>query len=378
MICTNGDKLWRRWSTNSLRCDAELGVMFASNATTMSCNLEITVIQRTRGQRCVNPSSSRPSASRTRASKSRTPSVNATASVNESQEHQKKTLDPVVEEALPDAPAVEDEVLYPGYVQHNNDEEDAADKEYIPAEFSDADEDEKQEDVEMGVFEDAAEDRPVEMYDRENPCIVEGVVFPSAVDCRNAVASFSIKSETEFLTLKSDPTRFTVKCAYERCKWRLHASLMRNSTLFQIKVNTYQHTCPSVNRSQRLRAAKRRWIADASMSWIRANSGIGPKEIQTRLLEKYGHSIIPAVMKVLMEKTRGLQMSIVRRSPTQAEVTATDSEKREWRYPVDLEKWSPKRAAATVEAPNLAKNTRSKAMQTPNPAKNTRSKKLMF
>ncbi|KAI5006713.1 hypothetical protein ZWY2020_033956 [Hordeum vulgare] len=39
---------------------------------------------------------------------------------------------------------------------------------------------------------------------------------------------------------------------------------------------------------------------------------------------------------------------------------------------------SPKRAATTVEAPNPAKNTRSKAMQAPNPAKNTRSKKLMF
>ncbi|KAI4975045.1 hypothetical protein ZWY2020_048652 [Hordeum vulgare] len=174
---TNGDKsspcggsvaASRRGAGSAQTCDAELGVIFASNATTMSCNLEITVIQRTRGQRCVNTSSSRPSASRTRASSRtpsapRTPSVNATASVNESQEHQKKTLDLVVEEALTDAPAVEDEVLHPRYVQHNNDEEDAADKEYIPAEFSDADEDEKQEDVEMGVFEDAAEDRPVEM-----------------------------------------------------------------------------------------------------------------------------------------------------------------------------------------------------------------------
>ena len=234
----------RYWDSSKLcwvpvQCDAELGLMFASNAATMSCNLEIIVIQRTRGQRCVNTSSSRPSASRTRASSRtpsapRTPSAYATASVNESQENQKKPLDPVVEEALPDAPGVEDEVLYPGYVQHNNDEGDAADKEYIPAEFSDADDDEKQEDVEMGVFEDAEEDRPVKMYDRENPCIDEGVVFSSAVDCRNAVASFSIKSETEFLTLKSDPTRFTVKCAYERCKWRLHASLMRKSTLFQV------------------------------------------------------------------------------------------------------------------------------------------------
>ncbi|KAI4970073.1 hypothetical protein ZWY2020_000987 [Hordeum vulgare] len=161
-----------------VQCDADLGVIFASNAATMSCNLEITVIQRTRGQRCVKPSSSMPSTSRTRAS-SRTPSAprtqsgNVSASVNESQEHQKKPLDPVVEEALPDALGVEDEVLYPGYVQHNNDEEDAADKKYILADFSDADEEVKQEDVEMGVFEDAKEDIRVKMYDRENPCIAE-------------------------------------------------------------------------------------------------------------------------------------------------------------------------------------------------------------
>ena len=57
---------------------------------------------------------------------------------------------------------------------------------------------------------------------------------------------------------------------------------------FQIKVNPHPHTCPSVNRSQRLRAAKRRWIADASMAWIRKNPAIGTKEIQGRLLEKYG------------------------------------------------------------------------------------------
>ncbi|KAI5013827.1 hypothetical protein ZWY2020_047319 [Hordeum vulgare] len=148
---TNGDK----GGTNGDKSSPCGGSVAASRSGAGSAQTVISsggdVIQRTRGQRCVNPSSSRPYASRTRAS-SRTPSVNATTSVNESQEHQKKTLDPVAEEALPDVPAVEDEVLYRGYVQHNNDEEDAADKEYIPAEFSDPDEDEKQEDVEMGVF----------------------------------------------------------------------------------------------------------------------------------------------------------------------------------------------------------------------------------
>ncbi|XP_020152563.1 uncharacterized protein [Aegilops tauschii subsp. strangulata] len=53
-----------------------------------------------------------------------------------------------------------------------------------------------------------------------------------------------------------------------------------------------------------------------------------------------GHLIVPCVMKALMANTKGLEMSLIRRSPAEDEVTATDREKREWRYPVDLQKWS--------------------------------------
>jgi len=53
-----------------------------------------------------------------------------------------------------------------------------------------------------------------------------------------------------------------------------------------------------------------------------------------------GHNIIPAIMKVLMENTKGLEMTLIRRSPKVAEVTSTDKEKREWRYPVDLQNWT--------------------------------------
>ncbi|KAE8780890.1 hypothetical protein D1007_45879 [Hordeum vulgare] len=118
----------------------------------------------------------------------------------------------VVEEALPDAPILsdeEDEKLYPGYV-HQNNEEHAANEDYIPAEFSHTDEDERREDHDIGAFEDADEDRPIMMYDRDNPSIDEGVVFPEAVDCRNAVGTFSIKFETEYITLKSDQSSLEV------------------------------------------------------------------------------------------------------------------------------------------------------------------------
>jgi hypothetical protein len=55
--------------------------------------------------------------------------------------------------------------------------------------------------------------------------------------------------------------------------------------------------------------------------------------------EKFvGHRIIPHVMKELHEDTRRLKMTLLKRKPLAAEVTMMDKQKREFRYPVDLEK----------------------------------------
>ena len=129
----------------------------------------------------------------------------------------------------------EDERMFPDLVPRRN--VDQQDEDYIPAEFSDTDEEEEQENIDMACFENDDEDRPEMLYDRDNPSLAEGVVFPSAVDCRNVVATFSIKNEVEYKIEHSDPTRFTVYCAFPRCRWRLHASLKRNNTLFQVLTN---------------------------------------------------------------------------------------------------------------------------------------------
>jgi hypothetical protein len=50
------------------------------------------------------------------------------------------------------------------------------------------------------------------------------------------------------------------------------------------------------------------------------------------------HKIISTCMKKLNAKTRGLRMTLVRCMPFEAQVTPVDKEKREWRYPVNLEK----------------------------------------
>jgi hypothetical protein len=57
----------------------------------------------------------------------------------------------------------------------------------------------------MGVGEhEEVEDRPIISYDRENPSLTEGSIFPSIVDYRNALATFCIKGEFDFDIDKSD------------------------------------------------------------------------------------------------------------------------------------------------------------------------------
>jgi hypothetical protein len=51
-----------------------------------------------------------------------------------------------------------------------------------------------------------------------------------------------------------------------------------------------------------------------------------------------GHKIILIVMKTLHEKTRGLKMPLVKQKPYKVEMTMLDNEKREWRYPMELQK----------------------------------------
>jgi hypothetical protein len=95
-------------------------------------------------------------------------------------------------------------------------------------------------------------------------------------------------------------------------------------------------------------------LAECFNAWIRKIKGIHSVDmldkIRQMLMVKFelrqrivsenfvSHKIIPIVMKTLHEKTRGLKMSLVKQKPYEAEVIMLDNEKREWRYPVDLQK----------------------------------------
>ncbi|XP_035817447.1 uncharacterized protein [Zea mays] len=203
-----------------------------------------------------------------------------------SQSHPVLTLDyDVPDEVVYDN---EDERLYPDLVKSHP----TLLLDNRPAQFVDTDQEEEEENIDMGMSgHEDDEDRPVIDYDKDNPSLAEGTIFPSMVDCRNALATYCIKGEYDFEIDKSEPSRLRVHCTYERCRWRMHASKMRDSTLIQVKVNPFPHTCPSVERKETLKIAKSRWCADVMLDWVRDNPCIGPTALIKKIHEKYGMKV---------------------------------------------------------------------------------------
>jgi hypothetical protein len=93
-------------------------------------------------------------------------------------------------------------------------------------------------------------------------------------------------------------------------------------------------------------------LAESFNTWIRKVKGLHVVDmldkIRQMIMAKFelrqkiaaenfvGHKIIPDVMKSLHAKTRSLKMTLTKNNPYEAEVTAVDKEKREWRYPVNI------------------------------------------
>ncbi|KAM0856648.1 hypothetical protein ACQ4PT_048983 [Festuca glaucescens] len=142
----------------------------------------------------------------------------------------------------------EDELMFPELVDRCSKQ--AMEDQYMEdiaqgARFDDTDDEEKDENNDSLVLADyEGDDLPTIEWNRADPQLAEGTVFQMMMDCRNALTTYCILSKNDYEVIKSEPGRFTVKCPYKRCRWRLHASTMLRSTLVQIKKNPVVHTCP--------------------------------------------------------------------------------------------------------------------------------------
>ncbi|KAK1665995.1 hypothetical protein QYE76_054154 [Lolium multiflorum] len=169
----------------------------------------------------------------------------------------------------------EDELMFPELVDRCSKQ--AMEDQYMEdiafgARFDDTDDEEKNENNDNLVLADyEGDDLPTIEWNREDPQLAPGTVFQTMMDLRNAITTFCLRSKNNYEVIKSEPGRFTVKCPYKRCRWRLHASTMRRSTLVQIKKNDEVHRCPPRGGEPEVKSklAKTRWLADAILDWLR-------------------------------------------------------------------------------------------------------------
>lgn len=78
---------------------------------------------------------------------------------------------------------------------------------------------------------------PEIVYDKDDPPMTVGSIYPNMSSFKLALASNAIRNEFEYNIEKSEPGRYRVYCCgkMEGCRWRIHASTMGDE--LTVKVN---------------------------------------------------------------------------------------------------------------------------------------------
>ncbi|XP_066320176.1 uncharacterized protein [Miscanthus floridulus] len=107
---------------------------------------------------------------------------------------------------------------------------------------------------------------------------------------RIALSQHAIKHEFEFNIEKSDPGRVRAYCSKKKdegCRWRLHASTMKDNITIKVRTNPRRHDYSSARRSKEVRNASKFWICEQVKDWLMEDASVGAKELQRRIKDKH-------------------------------------------------------------------------------------------
>jgi hypothetical protein len=125
-------------------------------------------------------------------------------------------------------------------VQGNADQED----EYIPETDSNLDSNFESDGSDDEMVEDNVPPHTAEaVYDKADPPMEVGSIYPNMNAFRLALATHTIKNEFEIDIEKSEPGRYRAYCCgrIEGCKWRIHASTMGDNKTVKVTVISCVH-----------------------------------------------------------------------------------------------------------------------------------------
>ncbi|XP_020106676.1 uncharacterized protein LOC109722909 [Ananas comosus] len=105
-------------------------------------------------------------------------------------------------------------------------------------------------------------------------------------DNMDHVGTFSYDVNNPIMEVGAKYPNVTVTCAKSNCKWRIHASRLQDSLVFQIKTLQGEHTCTSANRC-RNKVATQSWVCNRVIEWLRLEGDLSTTELRKRLQQKY-------------------------------------------------------------------------------------------
>ena len=73
-------------------------------------------------------------------------------------------------------------------------------------------------------------------FTKKDPTIQVNSKFPNVVDLRRALNHHSLINEFEYFIEKSEPTRFTARCADLECEWKIHTCVTQDKVTFKVSI----------------------------------------------------------------------------------------------------------------------------------------------
>ncbi|KAL6636741.1 hypothetical protein ACP70R_024313 [Stipagrostis hirtigluma subsp. patula] len=127
-------------------------------------------------------------------------------------------------------------------------------------------------------------------YDKENPKIELGAMFPNMKEFRLAVRQYAINGEFELGTEKSDKKRFRGFCTGEGCPWRINGNKLSEHETITVTLLVDEHKCTSTARIKTTTPSQA-WVADKAVSILTKNPNMSTKEMLKQLQDDYSVTI---------------------------------------------------------------------------------------
>ncbi|XP_066361349.1 uncharacterized protein [Miscanthus floridulus] len=127
-------------------------------------------------------------------------------------------------------------------------------------------------------------------YDKEDPSMTVGSMYPNMTEFKLALSQHAIKNEFEYNTERSGPKQLRPYCSRkeaDNCPWRIHASTTADRITVMVKKNPSAHCCSSSRRKKRVRNATRHWICEKVKDWLIQDATLGASALQEKLKEHY-------------------------------------------------------------------------------------------